>query len=272
MKRRISSLICILVLCLMTWSPAWVAADTIPAERLLPRLVDNADLLTDTEESNLLGRLDQISETQQCDVVIVTTNSLDGKSSTQYADDFFDYNGYGMGTDYSGILLLISMEDRDWAMSTHGFGIDAFTDAGLEYLEDQFLTDLSNGYYVDSFTAYANTCDDMLRQARNGKPYDYNNMPKEPFSLMWIPIALFGGAVISFIVVGVMKAELKSVRKQAAANNYVRQGSLNITESRDTYLYRKVDKREKPKNNGGGGSSTHRSSSGRSHGGSSGKF
>ncbi len=271
MKKRIYSLACILVLCLMTWSPAFATAETIPSERLLPRLVDDADLLTDSEESTLLGKLDQISETHQCDVVVVTTNSLEGKGSTQYADDFFDYNGYGMGAGYDGILLLVSMEERDWAMSTHGFGITAFTDAGLEYLENQFLSDLSNGYYADSFTAYAESCDIMLKQARNGDPFDYDNLPKEPFSLMWIPIAIIGGAILSFIVVGVMKAELKSVRKQAAANNYVREGSLNIRESRDTYLYRKVDKREKPKNNGGG-SSTHRSSSGRSHGGSRGKF
>lgn len=272
MKKRFYSIMCILALCLMTWSPVVVSAAEIPAERLLPRLVDNADLLTDSEESTLLGKLDQISETHQCDVAVVTVNSLEGKGSTQYADDFFDYNGYGMGTDYAGILLLVSMEERDWAISTHGFGITAFTDAGLEYLENQFLSDLSNGYYADSFTAYANTCDEMLRQARNGSPYDYGNMPKEPFSLLWIPIAIIGGMLLSFIVVSIMKSELKSVRQQAAANNYVKQGSLNIRESKDTYLYRKVDKREKPKNNGSGGSSTHRSSSGRSHGGSRGKF
>ncbi len=271
MKRRFFSIMCILVLCLMTWSRTMVSAAEIPAERLLPRLVDGADLLTADEESVLLGKLDQISETHQCDVVVVTTDSLEGKGSTQYADDFFDYNGYGMGSDDAGILLLISMENRDWAMSTHGFGITAFTDAGLDYLENQFLSDLSNGYYADSFTAYANTCDEMLRQARNGNPYDYGNMPKEPYSIMWIPISLIGGIILSFIVVGVMKSELKSVRHQAAANNYVKEGSLHISESKDTYLYRKVDKREKPQSNGGG-SSTHRSSSGRSHGGSRGKF
>lgn len=272
MKKRIYSMICILVLCLMTWSQTIASATEIPAERLLPRLVDDADLLTDSEESALLGKLDQISETHQCDVVVVTTDSLEGKGSTQYADDFFDYNGYGMGTDDAGILLLVSMEDRDWAMSTHGFGITAFTDAGLDYIEEQFLSDLSNGNYADSFTAYANTCDEMLRQARNGEPYDYGNMPKEPYSLMWIPISIIGGMILSFIMVGVMKSELKSVRQQAAANNYVKQGSLNIRESKDTYLYRKVDKREKPKNNSSGGSRTHRSSSGRRHGGSRGKF
>ena len=31
------------------------------------------------------------------DIVIVTTDDAEGKSSLAYADDFFDYNGYGVG-------------------------------------------------------------------------------------------------------------------------------------------------------------------------------
>ena len=50
--------------------------DTIPDTRLLPRLTDEADLLTDAEEEELLTKLDEISERQQCDVVVATVNSL----------------------------------------------------------------------------------------------------------------------------------------------------------------------------------------------------
>ena len=56
----------------------------------MPRLVDGADLLTDSEEITLLSMLDEISERQMLDVVIVTTNTLEGKSPMAYADDFYD--------------------------------------------------------------------------------------------------------------------------------------------------------------------------------------
>ena len=46
------------------------------------------------------------------DAVIVTSNNLNGKSQQDYADDYFDYNGYGVGEDKSGLLLLIDMDDR----------------------------------------------------------------------------------------------------------------------------------------------------------------
>ncbi len=108
----------------------------------LPRLVDQADLLTDSEESALSDRLDEISERHQFDVVVVTVDSLEGETAVVYADDFYDYNGYGFGDERDGILLLISMEERDWCISTTGYGITAFTDAGQAYISERFVTDL----------------------------------------------------------------------------------------------------------------------------------
>ena len=40
------------------------------------------------------------------DAVIVTSNNLNGKSQQDYADDYFDYNGYGVGKEKSGLLSL----------------------------------------------------------------------------------------------------------------------------------------------------------------------
>ena len=48
-------------------------------------------------------------------------------------------------------------------------------------------------------------------------------------------------------------------------------GSLKLTEQKDLFLYRRVDRREKAESSSGG-SSTHTSSSGETHGGASGSF
>ena len=81
------------------------------------------------------------------DVVIVTVASIEGKTATEYADDYFDYQGYGYGEKSDGILLLVGMKERVWAISTHGsLGISAFTDAGLDYIKEdvQFQLKLDN--------------------------------------------------------------------------------------------------------------------------------
>lgn len=241
------------------------------------RLVDQAELLSESEEAALSERLDEISERQKLDVVIVTVDSLEGADVVAYADDYFDYNGYGFGEEKDGILFLISMEERDWCISTSGYGITAFTDAGQEYLSEKFLPYLSDGAYADAFGIFADWCDDYITQARAGTPYDVDNIPVEPFSpLGALIIAVVVGFVVSFIVTGIMRLGLHSVFSEPAADSYMKKDSLRLTKNYDLFLYKNVIRTEKPKetstSGSSGGSTTHVSSSGNTHGGSSGKF
>lgn len=267
-KKRIGIILFALCLCLSASFPVSAAGD-------LPRLVDDADLLGDNAENEIRELLDEISERQQVDVVIVTVDSLGGKTPEAFADDFYDYNGYGFGANADGILLMISMEERDWHITTTGFGITAFTDAGIDYISDAFLSDLSDGYYVDAFTTYANLCDKFITQAKTGEPYDIYNMPRVPFhpgEALFLSIVI--GFILAVIAVIVMAFRLRSVGKSSSADDYVKKGSMKITHSSDYFLYKHTDTRLRPKesSSGGGGSSTHTSSSGTTHGGGGGKF
>ncbi len=67
-------------------------SDTMPQTRQKPRLLDNADLLTDAEEDKLLAQLDATSEKWQCNIVLLTVSGHDGDVQA-FADDYFDYNG-----------------------------------------------------------------------------------------------------------------------------------------------------------------------------------
>ena len=267
MKKRILLLLSALLLFITIVIPAFATGD-------LPRLVDNADLVTDSEESALISKLDEISERQQVDIVIVTADSLDGKTPMEYADDFYDYNGYGFGESKDGVLLLVSMEDRDWYVSTTGYGITAFTDKGIEYIGNQLKPHLSDGEYAEAFTKYAELCDEFITKAKTGEPYDSHNLPKEPFNIVWnLLVAFVVGLIIAVIVTNTMKGKLKTVRMQYAANGYVKANSMDVTESRDLFLYTQVTRVEKPKETSSSDdSSTHTSSSGETHGGGGGKF
>lgn len=269
MKKKMISIFVAGILCGLFARGA--AAQEIPEERQRPRLVDEADLLSDGEEAELLAKLDEISERQEFDVAVVTVNSLNGSTPEAFADDFYDYNGYGMGADDDGVLLLLSMEERDWHMTTHAFGITAFTDAGIEFMSDRFVPQLSEGYYADAFTMFADFCDDFVTQAKTGEPYDWDNLPDEHMGFILIPILLVIGFILALIPMLVMKSGMKSVKQQSAAADYLVKGSRNLRVERDRYLYRNVTRTAKPKENSGG-STVHRSSSGRSHGGGGGKF
>lgn len=271
MKKRSKFLI--LMILLVSLMPLSVfGKSTNSSERKLPRFVDNAGLLSEDEADDLTKKLNEISKRQNLDVVIITVDSLEGRTATEVADDTFDYNGFGMGKEFDGILLLISMEDRDWAISTRGYGITVFTDAGQKYMVDQFMEYISDGDYYKGFAKFADLSDQFITQAQKDAPYDTSSLPKEPVSpLLIIGISILGGAFVALIVTSVMRGKLTSVSRQRMAGNYIVNTVMEPNANMDLYLYSVVTKTAKPKENEGG-SSTHTSSSGSTHGGSSGKF
>ncbi len=64
---------------------------------------------------------------------------------------------------------------------------------------------------------------------------------------MEILIAILIGFVISLIIMMVHKSALKTVHMQSSAKDYIKDGSFRLTNKREIYLYKKVDKTPKPK-------------------------
>lgn len=274
MKKNILITILTLVLCLFMVVP--VLAEGEDAENGFAdeyyRLLDMASLLSDEEVDSLTSRLDELSLRQKMDVVIATTDTLDGKGVVEYADDLYDYCSFGYGANRDGLILVISMEDNDWYISTCGYGITVFTDAGIKYIGKQIVPYLSDEDFVGAFTTYITLCDEFITQAKTDKPYDIGSLPREPLSPAWILVCLIIGLILSCTTVGKMKAKLVTVRAQAAANSYMKDGSMNITDSREMFLYKNVTRTKRSSESSSGGSSTHTSSSDTTHGGGGGKF
>lgn len=239
-------------------------------------VVDNADLLTQTEENELSEKLQDISDELQFDVVVVTTNSTGSKTATEYADDYFDYNGYGRGSNNDGALFLVDMGDRKWAISTSGYGIEAIVDSALDDMEEEIVPYLKSGDYDGAFNEFADLTYDIVNDAKNGKSYSNSttSTTKNHKNIGTNLIVAFSiGAGISLIIILVYRSKLKPVKFQKEAKEYIVPGSFNLRRSDDVFLYFNITKVPIPKNNDSDDSgSFHSSSSGSSHGGSSGSF
>lgn len=283
MKRGISVIVCLLyLLCLI---PAAYAQQ--------PKIVDQAGLLTDDAVSTLNEKAQNLADTYGMDVVILTVDSLDGKSSMEYADDYYDDNGYGIGENHSGVLFLIAMEDRDWYMSTCGDAIYALTDYGIEAVFSEIAYYLSIDDFDTAFDVYLNTLPNYFSAYAAGTPIDgsagsydgpgsyepgkqeetyYYQPLEEPNYFGRFLIALLIGAICALVVVLIMAGQMNTAKQKSGAQDYLTQDSFRLHTHRDIFLYSRVSRRRKPENNSGGGSSVHRSSGGRSHGGGGGKF
>lgn len=290
MNKYLSILLCIaIMLCLAPFAAA-----------TSPKVVDDADLLTTSEEEKLEEKAQQLVDKYGMDVVIVTVWSLDGKSAQAYADDYFDYNGYGIGSDYSGVLFLLSMQYRDWAISTCGETIYALTDYGIETLFESCKWYLSNDDYYEAFDRYLDELPTYFDAYENGRPIDgfhdsdyddytiydpddsggtvyYDPDPELGDIIRMVLISLVLGIAAASVTLLIMRIGMNTYRQQPNATNYLPSGAFHLTRNQDIFLYSRVTKTRRDTDSGssgrsGGGSSVHRSSSGRSHGGRSGKF
>ena len=255
--RSLGAVLAVLALLLALAVPAFAVEGGFAD--LYYRMFDDAEVLTEDEDNELEDALEELSLRQSFDVTIATIESMESvgaDSMEQFADDLYDYCQYGYGPDMDGVLLLVSVGDRKWHISTCGYGITAFTDAGIQYLGEQMTPFMADGDYAGAFRTFVQWSDTYIDAAREGHPYDVNNLPREPLSLMYLFLALGIGLVLAWVVVHVMKSQLRSVAFQENAASYVREGSMNLTNSRELFLYRDVHRTERPKESSSSDSGT----------------
>lgn len=226
-------------------------------------LVDEAGVLQPEVFAKIEKRLKTVSQKSGSDAVVVIVSDAGGKSPQDYADDYFDYNDYGQGSEKEGSLLLIITGDgtsgsRYAHISTHGEKtISTLTDNSIEKLLDSLIYGgLKENNYAKGIESYLKAL---------GRKF-YNSL-----SLMEILISL-GIAVISFAFkfLGTQR-KYKNKEAFAFAPFYdIKKNSLVSFETvDDVFLSTNTVSHVIKSNSGGdsGGSSTHTSSSGRTHGG-----
>lgn len=247
MKRKIISVVLAVFLCLSL-------AVGVSAEEIL--LYDEADLLTDREERDLQDMLRQISRTHNAQIIIGTVDTTEDGGIDYMVEAIYDGMGFGYGTSRDGVFLLVCMDVREYRILSNGLAGDAIGSREISAISEAMASHLSDGDYADAFAVFAKRCDYYLTGYRSGYPFEFGK---------YLLIALGVGLMIGLIAVLIMKAQLKSVRKQHQANVYMKSGSLRLTRSSDIYLYRNVSRTKRDT----GGSSGSRSGGSRHIGGGS---
>ena len=240
MKKRILSLTLALALCMMlaltvnatAYTPASDSAETVG--QLL--VMDQAGLLTESEINTLNTKLLSISSTYNAQLVIVTVDSMEGGDIDEFINYFYDEMALGYGENRDGVLLLVSMDPRQYRILTNGMADAAIGESGIDSISDHIVSDLSEGNYAAAFISFADECAYYLDGYLNGFPFNTGGT---------LIAALIIGLVIGVIVALVLKGQLKSVRQQKQANVYIKNGSMQVTTRSDLFLYRQVSRTKK---------------------------
>lgn len=258
MKRFVT--IMIVLLC-------FVSAITVYADFINPTITDSVGYLTEEQNKELSARLDKIREQYNFDIVFVSEDRISAYDAQAAADDIYDYNGYGYGENYDGILFYIADSERKYHFSVCGSGETIFNENGLAYLEKKIVPYLKKDNYYAAVKSYADHTEELLEMAAEGKPFN-----KRQHSMKYILCVVAGALLLPLILAYFMMHKklcaMKTAVKEDNAGNYMKPNSMNLDFSRDIFLYSTVTKTEKPKSSSG----SHTSSSGRSHGGRGGSF
>lgn len=269
------------------------------------KVYDNADLLSEEEELSLQQMCVSASQNSQADIIVVTVDSLEGKTAQAYADDFFDYNGFGYEEEQgSGTLFLISMEERQCAFSTSGDCVDLFSQSESNQIVETVTSYLSDSAYYEGLEYYIETTQEYITSASDNEGLDaqassdviaeddtgylsdedyygvsdnvttYNysffDYYFDTVSSKDILIELVAALVIALVTIWIMYSGSRS-KMSVNGFTYANGHRSEIVQQHDAFQRTTTITRHIEKDNGGSGGS-HVGSSGNRHGGSSGGF
>lgn len=270
--------------------------ETVPSDDL--RVFDQTGLFTDDEFSKLEDAIATIQSTYSMDIAIVTTDNAEGKSSEAYADDFYDNNGIGYGSDADGLLLLIDMDNREIYISTCGSAIQYFTDERISTMLDNIYNYVADQKYYEGADRFLRDAKKYLEQGIPSHQYTvegdfvykpeptthkpFTNKYGDPLTPTNIGISAAASAVIAFVISLIARAIVISSYKNpkhTVPETAPNRSSIHYSERDDRFINSHTSRVRIQSNTSSGGSShsggrssVHHSSSGRSHGGGGRKF
>ena len=167
----------------------------------------------------------QLAERYGCGVYVIIvddyTDYTNGSTRDFAKETYINYD-LGVGEDKNGILLVLSISDRDYYLLTKGdIANAAFTDYGQEQLTQEFLDDFRYDNWFAGFRDYMSTAGQYLEES------DGANI----LMIVGIP------CLISLAVCGIFAAQMKTARRQTGARGYISHGGVDMRVTQDQFLY-----------------------------------
>lgn len=215
-------------------------------------VVDEYGLLDAAQLQQLEAHAAQVSEGYDCGVYVLILE--DHRTLGEYDPFVAAYTYYharelGVGADRDGVLLMLSMAQRDYAIFVYGDGAEyALDDYGVGEVEDAFLDELGNHDWYDGLEEYIAACENALHRASSGEPI------RQKHTLSYA-IAYLVAALIAFFVCLSQYTQMRTARKRTEAGAYVTPGSVEIKARRDIFVNQTVQVVNTGSSGSGGGRS-----------------
>ena len=235
------------------------------------RVFDQANLFSESQTATLEQNLAEFLDKYNMEAVIVTTSDTHGKSAEAYADDFYDENDFGTGSEKDGALFLIDMDNRKIHISTSGSMIDYLEDWRIESILDDVYNYVADGSYYSAAAVFVKSTGNFVDQ---GIPEGHQRVDRETGKAYTPDEARNAGIIACIASLLSCLGITKSYKFKRNYYHYSPQdnGTLELEANEDTFVNKYTTQRRIETASSSGGShshvsTTHTSSSGRTHGG-----
>ena len=233
-----------------------------------PYVDDQAMILTPTEAHSLNTLAREASERTGCGIYIVTVFDYQDLGYEGYIEGvlkkYYKDQNYGTGSNQDGVILMLSMLDRDYSLYTHGFGDSGLSDPAMDHLVATFLRDFSHDSWYNGFEHYISCTEELLQMTLDGNPYDENTLTK-PEKLLCVLLSAGIALGISSWITAYHVKKLHSVAMETDAQEFA--GALALSRKDDHYTHtttsRVYDPPRSSSGSGGGGGGGGSSRSGK---------
>ena len=255
----------------------------LQAESPQIQVVDDAKILSDTEERRLTDAIDEVELSSHWDVMAVSTGDAGGKTSEQYAEEWFDQ----YTTREDGVICLIDMDNRKITVRTFGEAIYYLTDDRVDAILDDAYGGAKNGEYFEVYESMIEGIGEAYQRGIPDDQYTYDedtgkvvdSYRQKKRITLWegllaVAAALAAGGITMAAVVGKYRLKWGGYQYSFREN-----GTVELSDKRDTFVnqivtHRRIPTESSGRNSGNSGSrsTTHVGAGGRRSGGGSRKF
>lgn len=234
MKKIKGIMICLLICTFLVMGSMAVWADQTGAVSGQPRVFDQAGLFSETEIIQLEEKIAQCRKSTKMDVVIVSAYADGERSAEEYADDYYDYGGFGVGKKASGVLLLYYMDGPgqpggECYISTTGTMINMLTDERIESILDDVYGNLGNRDFAGATEHFLEDVKAYVKEGVESGQYTYDRDTGE--IVRYHSIRLYEVA-IAMVIAGILAGSVcLDIKKRYA----MKQSSREVSNSLQAY-------------------------------------
>ena len=234
MKKIKGIMICLLICTFLVMGSMAVWADQTGAVSGQTRVFDQAGLFSETEIIQLEEKIAQCRKSTKMDVVIVSAYADGERSAEEYADDYYDYGGFGVGKKASGVLLLYYMDGPgqpggECYISTTGTMINMLTDERIESILDDVYGDLGNRDFAGAAEHFLEDVKAYVKEGVESGQYTYDRDTGE--IVRYHSIRLYEVA-IAVVIAGILAGSVcLDIKKRYA----MKQSSREVSNSLQAY-------------------------------------